>query len=173
MEYMGFRVTLDVQFGKMRDKVQIDIGIGDIVEPVEAIFTPFKYKGKPIFSGEIYLNVYPQEVIFSEKLETIISKGIINSRMKDYHDLLIMIREPNFFDINKLANAIQATFNHRKTPTSLPINFDSSGMQSLQILWSKHLHGLGLFRERLNFPNQISDVINEINRWITSNKLQL
>lgn len=165
MEYTGFRVTLDAQFGKMRDKIQIDIGIGDAVVPVETTFTPFEYKGKPIFAGEISLYVYPPEAIFAEKLETIISKGAINSRMKDYHDLLVMIREPNFLNAEKLTNSIQATFNRRGTPISLSINLDSAGIQSLQALWSNHLRGLGVFRERLNLPDQISDAINEINDW--------
>lgn len=171
MEYTGFRITLNAQFGKMRDKIQIDIGIGDVVVPVEATLNPFEYKGKPIFAGEISLYVYPPEAIFSEKLETIISKGIINSRMKDYHDLLVMIREQNFLDIEKLSNSIQATFNRRGTPISLSINIDSNSIQSLQALWRNHLSGLGAFRERLNFPNQIHEAIEEINTWVTSNKL--
>ncbi len=166
MEYIGFRVTLNAQFGKMHDKIQIDIGVGDVVVPVEATFNPFEYKGKPIFAGEISLYVYPPEAIFSEKLETIISKGIINSRMKDYHDLLVMIREQNFLDTGKLPNSIQATFNRRGTPISLSINIDSNSMQSLQALWRNHLNGLGAFREHLNFPNQIDDVIKEINNWL-------
>lgn len=166
MEYSGFRITLDAQFGKMRDKIQVDIGIGDVVEPVETTFNPFEYKGKPIFSGEISLYVYPPEAIFSEKLETIISRGAINSRMKDYHDLLVMIREPDFLDTEKLTNSIQSTFNRRGTPISLAINFDSAGIQSLQALWSNHLRGLGVFRGRLNLPNQIDDVIKEINIWL-------
>jgi predicted nucleotidyltransferase component of viral defense system len=168
-EYTGFRITLDAQFGKMRDKIQVDIGIGDAVTPIETTFTPFEYKGKPIFAGEISLYVYPPEAIFAEKLETIISKGVINSRMKDYHDLLVMIREPNFLNAEKLTSSIQATFNHRGTPISLSINFDPAGMQSLQALWSNHLRGLGVFRERLNLPDQISDVINEISHWIALN----
>lgn len=166
MEYTGFRVTLNAQFGKMQDKIQVDIGIGDVVVPLETTFTPFEYKGKPIFAGEISLYVYPPEAIFAEKLETIISKGVINSRMKDYHDLLVMIREPDFLDTEKLTNSIQATFNRRGTPISLTINFDSAGIQSLQALWSNHLRGLGSFRERLNLPNQIDDTIKEINSWI-------
>lgn len=168
MEYTGFRVTLDAQFGKMRDKIQIDIGIGDVVVPVETTFNPFEYKGKPIFAGEISLYVYPPEAIFAEKLETIISKGAINSRMKDYHDLLVMIREEDFLNMKKLTASIQATFNRRRTPISLSINFDSAGIQSLQALWSNHLRGLGVFRERLNLPDNISDAINEINRWTTA-----
>lgn len=166
MEYTGFRVTLNAQFGEMQDKIQVDIGIGDVVVPLETTFAPFEYKGKPIFAGEISLYVYPPEAIFAEKLETIISKGAINSRMKDYHDLLVMIREPDFLDTEKLDNSIQATFNRRGTPISLSINFDSAGIQSLQALWSNHLRGLGVFRERLNLPNQIDDTIKEINSWI-------
>ena len=80
MEYPGFRVNLNVALGKMKDKIQIDIGIGDAVEPVEEQFHPFEYKGKPLFAGEITLLTYPVETIFAEKLEAIVSKGALNSR---------------------------------------------------------------------------------------------
>lgn len=86
--------------------------------------------------------------------------------MKDYHDLLVMIREPDFLDIEKLNNSIRTTFNRRGTPTSLTINFDSDGIKSLQTLWINHLRGLGVFRERLNLPAQIGNAINEINGWL-------
>ena len=34
MNYPGFRVTLDLRFGpKMKDRIQVDIGVGDVVEP--------------------------------------------------------------------------------------------------------------------------------------------
>lgn len=169
MEYSGFRVTLDVCFGNMQDKIHVDIGIGDVVEPIEAIFTPFGYKGKPIFIGEITLHVYPPETIFAEKLETIISKGVINSRMKDYHDLIMMIREPDFLNIEQTSAAIQVTFNQRATHKKFPIKFDDAGMRSLQILWSSHLRGLGLFRDQLNLAEDMREVIEEINNWISSN----
>jgi predicted nucleotidyltransferase component of viral defense system len=172
MTYTGFRVTLDAQFGKMQDKIQIDIGMGDVVTPIETTFTPFEYKGKPIFSGEISLYVYPPEAIFAEKFETIISKGAINSRMKDYHDLIVMIREPHFFNTEELTHSIQSTFSRRETFLS-SINFNASGIQSLQSLWSNHLRGLGVFRERLNLPDHIDEVIKEINDWIERNVLHL
>ena len=92
---------------------------------------------------------------------------------KDYHDLFVMIREPDFLDTEKLTNSIKATFNRRGTPISLSINFDSSGIQSLQALWRNHLRGLGVFRERLNLPDQIDDVINEVNGWVKLKKLRL
>lgn len=171
MKYTGYRVTLDAKFGKMRDKIQVDIGIGDDVEPVEMAFSPFEYNGKPIFAGEISLRVYPREAIFAEKLETIISKGVINSRMKDYHDLLVMISVPNFLDIQKLNDSIHATFKRRGTAKSLVIHFDPTGIQILQKLWANHLRGLGLFKTQLAFPDQISDVISHINHWLKLNGL--
>ena len=170
MEYVGFRIRLNVKFGKMKDKVQIDIGVGDSVEPVDAVFHSFKYKGKPIFVGEISLRVYPPEFIFSEKLETLVSKGVINSRMKDYHDLLLMLREPNFLERGKLLLAIQATFNRRNTKLISPIRFDKAGLQTLQKFWSAHLNGLGVYKAQLNFPDKIIDVIEEINEWLKKHK---
>jgi hypothetical protein len=35
---------------------------------------------------------------FAEKLETVISKGASRSRMKDYHDLLLLTRNTRFFN---------------------------------------------------------------------------
>lgn len=93
------------------------------------------------------------------------------SILKDYHDLLVMIREPDFLNIKKLTDSIQATFNRRGTLMSLAINFNPDGIKSLQTLWSNHLRGLGVFRERLNLPDQVGDVINEINGWIKLNGL--
>jgi|SRR3990167_300744 len=166
MEYIGFRIKLDAKFGKMRDKIQVDIAVGDVVEPVDVTFNSFKYKGKPIFVGEVSLHVYPPEAIFSEKLETLVSKGVINSRMKDYHDLLLMIREPNFLDRKKLFNAIKITFERRGTKFILPVMFDEEGVQTLQKFWSAHLRGLGVYKAQLNFPDEIGDVMGEINGWL-------
>lgn len=167
MEYTGFRIYLHAEFGKMRDKIQIDLGLGDLVKPLEKNFYPFEYKGKPIFEGEITLHVYPIETIFAEKLETILSKGAVNSRMKDYHDLLLMTRELDLINAQLLSSSISSTFKHRGTNLNIPVAFDESGMQSLQKLWMNHLRGLGTYKDKLNMPNQINEVIAEINYWLS------
>lgn len=171
MEYTGYRVILDVKFGKMKDKIQIDIGVGDIVDPIDFKVSPFEYKGKPIFSGEISLLVYPPEFIFAEKLETIISKGKTNSRMKDYHDVIIMLREPNLLNLNHLPNAINGTFQNRNTEKSFPIHFDEDTMATMQRFWSLHLQDLAGFKAKLNLPEQYTDILNEINNWVLSNQV--
>jgi predicted nucleotidyltransferase component of viral defense system len=166
MAYPGFRVSIKACFGKMKNKIHIDIGVGDSVNPREENIRVLQYKGKPIFEDEITLMVYPAETIFSEKLETIISKGATNSRMKDYHDLLLLCREKGLLENKELLEAIHATFKNRNTGLNLPIQFDALGMQSLQKFWAEHLHTLGVFTEKLNLPNEIIDVIQEINHYL-------
>lgn len=51
----------------------------------------------------------------AEKFEALSSLGIANSRMKDYFDLWILARHTDF-DGNTLRQAVQATFDRRKTP---------------------------------------------------------
>lgn len=166
MDYPGFRLSLNAAFEKMKDKFQIDIGVGDAVDPVENNFRPFEYKGKPMFAGEISILVYPVETIFAEKLETIISKGASNSRMKDYHDIVLMIREPDLINPKQLQTAVIATFRNRGTNFLLPIKFDDASLSSLQRLWSNHLNGLGKFKAQLQLPEKIQDVLAESNAWL-------
>lgn len=53
MEYDGYRVTLKMTFETMMDKVQIDIGVGDVVNPEEMEYQTFDYKGVALFSGAL------------------------------------------------------------------------------------------------------------------------
>lgn len=166
MDYFGFRAAMHAFFGGMKDKIHMDIGVGDHVIPDEKDIRPFEYKGKPLFVGEITMMVYPVESIFSEKLETIISKGSYNSRMKDYHDVLLMIRENNLLKKEVLLNTLHATFQQRATSLILPIQFDEQGLKTLQGFWSNHLRGLAKIKSELNFPVHIKDVLDEINKWL-------
>lgn len=168
MEYSGFRATLRAYFGNMKDKIHIDIGVGDIVIPAAKDYRPFEYNGKPLFVGEITMSVYPVESIFSEKLETIISKGSNNSRMKDYHDVMLMIKEPGLLNPVALVEKLQATFKHRNTKFTIPIKFDDTEMIQLQNLWGNHLRGLGDVRKRLDLPDEISVLLVEANSWLTN-----
>ncbi len=168
MEYSGFRATLQAYFSNMKDKIHIDIGVGDMVIPTPKDYPPFQYNGKPLFVGEITMLVYPVESIFSEKLETIISKGPNNSRMKDYHDVMLMIKEPGLLNPVALAEKLQATFKHRNTKFTIPIKFDNTEIIQLQNLWGNHLRGLGDVRKRLDLPDEISTLLAEVNSWLTN-----
>jgi hypothetical protein len=79
MDYPGYRITLNVSFAKMKDKIHIDVGIGDAVEPQHLEIKLFQYRGKPFFEDTISLLVYPIETIFAEKLETVQLLGTLRT----------------------------------------------------------------------------------------------
>lgn len=165
MEYPGYRIILKSTFAKMKDEIQIDIGIGDIVNPLTFELPLVKYRNTPFFEDTISLLAYPVETIFSEKLETILSRGSANSRMKDYHDLIMLIRNQEKIDTSKLVQAIRNTFSHRGT-TFKAIQFHETEIKNIQRFWTAHLNN-GNYSDELTLPKDILLVIDEINRYVT------
>ena len=121
-----------------------------------------------MFEDPISLEVYPVETIFAEKLETVISRGAANSRMKDYHDLLLLCRHSKLIDKVLLKDNIAETFQNRGTEFSIPVQFQPDELERMQSLWSGHLRVLGASRsEALSLPNNIATVIDELNHWLS------
>lgn len=166
MEYPGYRIIFKALFSNMKDKIHVDVGVGDVVEPQNREIKLFEYRGKPFFEESISLLVYPIETIFAEKLETILSKSSKNSRMKDFHDLLLLLRDENLYTSKKLHENVQKTFENRGT-TLKPIQFDEAGHKALQQLWTAHLQGLGDVSKELDLPENIKEVIDNLNSGIS------
>ena len=116
--YEGLRARLVAFLGGARCHVQWDVGFGDAVTPGP------QDMDYPVMLDEFpppRLRVYPRETVFAEKLEAIATLGIANSRMKDYFDLLALLREQAITP-ETLADAIRATFQRRGTapPEGVP-----------------------------------------------------
>jgi len=117
--YGGIRIDLIGLLGPARCKVQIDVGYGDAVTPAAGMASyPMLLADNPA----PFLRVYPKETVIAEKLETIVSLGIANSRMKDYFDLSILLGE-SILEEDVLVSAIMQTFARRQTsiPPGVPI----------------------------------------------------
>jgi len=168
MGYPGVEVAMMAYFGKTRFKVAIDIGFGDIVDPIKyAIPLTTSSKGD-LFERSVSLSCYPKEFIFAEKLETIIYRGSFNSRMKDFHDLYSMITSPTLFSFHNLEAIIRLVFEHRETKLTLPILFQEDELIRMQNFWSEYLRSLR--PEHLaSLPGNIVDVISKINEWLRFN----
>ncbi len=110
--YGGFRVMLLAMFENLRQYVPIDISTGDIITP-----HPVNYDYKSIFDQEIIsIKAYPIETMIAEKIETIYSRGFLNSRSKDYFDLYLVWKlQSNKIDKEILKEAINNTFSYRNT----------------------------------------------------------
>jgi predicted nucleotidyltransferase component of viral defense system len=72
------------------------------------------------------LRVYPRYTVVAEKLEAIISLGMANSRMKDYFDLWVILRDAQL-EQGILAQAVEAMLNRRGTrrPSGIPIGLSA------------------------------------------------
>ena len=117
--YSGVRVMLLGVIDGARCQIQIDIGFGDTVTPAPE---DVEY---PVMLAEFAvpkLRVYPRYTVVAEKLETLSSLGIANSRMKDYFDLWILAQHTDF-DGDTLRQAIRSTFDRRKTALTGDVPF--------------------------------------------------
>ena len=110
--YSGFEVNLKAEFDGLKTNLMIDITTGDVITYKEV---EFKYS--TIFDNEtINIMTYNYETIIAEKFESIISRNIDNTRMKDYYDLYMFVNL-KWNDINKdtLRKAIINTSKARET----------------------------------------------------------
>jgi hypothetical protein len=90
--------------------MQIDVGFGDTITP-----PPVETSFPTILNGPAALLLaYPKETVVAEKFEALVKLGMANSRMKDFHDLRALSQLFSF-DGEVLAEAIQRTFERRKT----------------------------------------------------------
>ncbi len=117
--YSGTRLTLTGLIDNAKCPVQIDIGFGDAVTPApELAIYPVMFDDMPAPS----LRVYPRYTVVAEKLEAIITLGMVNTRMKDYFDLWVILRDTPL-DQKILSQAVVATVTNRRTkmPNGFPV----------------------------------------------------
>lgn len=111
-KYPGFKVHLLAYLDDLRTHLLIDITTGDVITLKE-----IDYEYNTIFGDEtISILSYNIETVIAEKFEAIISRSVVNSRMKDYYDLY-MFTTLKWNNINKgiLVKAINNTCDCRGT----------------------------------------------------------
>lgn len=111
-EYPGIRVKLECKLQNTRIPLKIDISTGDIITPKEISFTY-----KLMFEDRsIHILTYNIETVLAEKLETILSRDIVNTRIRDFYDIAVLsIEKEEEISIDKLKLALQATAKKRKS----------------------------------------------------------
>ena len=133
--YGGVRVTLNAQLANARCVAQVDVGFGDAVTPgpSDAVY--------PVLLDDLpapHLRTYPVYTVIAEKLHAVVVLGMVNSRLKDYLDLVVMV-ERETLDAATLALAIAATFLRRGTglPAALPVGLSDefAGDDTRMALW--------------------------------------
>lgn len=111
-EYPGVRVGMETEFDGVRTPLKIDISTGDVITPKE-----MQYNFKLMLEDRsIEVWAYNLETVMAEKLETVISRNITNTRMRDFYDIHILLNlYGNMLDTKILGEALQATARKRET----------------------------------------------------------
>ena len=105
------------------------------------------------------LRGYARETVIAEKFQAMVALGRANTRMKDFYDIWILSRSFDFRN-DRLARAITATFERRKTPipTVLPDalteGFAKDSQKQRQ--WSAFVESVAYD------PGELMDVLTEI-----------
>lgn len=136
--YGGYRVMLSARFDTLIVPMSIDVSTGDVITP-HAV--PHKFF--EIFDNEksYKLLAYNIETILAEKVETILRRGVFNTRPRDFYDTYILSTTKNF-DKNLFTKALAATATHRGTikqiNNMLEIIKSIEDSSELKIMWDKY-----------------------------------
>jgi len=109
-DYEGVRVRFQGSLGTAHLTMQLDIGFGDVVIPAPASLEYPTILDLPAPK----LRGYSKESTIAEKFEAMVKLGALNSRMKDFFDIWLMLHHFDF-EGPKLAEAIAKTFSARRT----------------------------------------------------------
>ena len=86
-KYEDFRITLEAKFFNIKEFIKIDLTTGDVVIPRE-----IEYSYNLMFEDKsINIKAYHLYTILAEKIETVLSRNIANTRAKDFYDIYVLI----------------------------------------------------------------------------------
>ncbi len=159
-EYSGIRVRLEARLADARIPVQVDVGFGNAVVP------PPKWEIFPTLleHDPPRILAYSRDAVVAEKLETAVSLGVTNSRMKDFYDLHRLASSAEF-DGPTLVEAVRATFGRRQTPLPdkepLVLTAEFLTAPEREVQWRAFLR-----RGRLEAPPDARELVEDLREFL-------
>jgi len=146
-DYQGVRIKITTLLQRIRIHLQIDIGFSDeltskaVLIEYPNILPNFKH---------VPMKGYPKEVVIAEKFHAMVRHGDLNSRMKDYYDIWLLI-ETFEFDGASVQKAIENTFKKRDTelPREKPSALADEYIRANENRWSNFLRKMEIETEQI------------------------
>jgi len=156
-EYEGIHASFSAQLYKAKLMVRIDFGFSDKIFPAPATikYPTFLDLPAPKIKG------YTPQTSIAEKLETIVRRGFVNTRMKDFYDIWNLIQQHKF-DHDQLYKIIQQVLQNRGTeitekPKAFTEEFYTDTAKNDK--WSAFLKDINLK------PIPLREVITDLNNF--------
>ena len=122
-DYPGYRIAIGAVFDKTRQTLKVDITTGDSVTPKE-----IKYSFKLMFEDRaVSIMAYNLESVLAEKFETVVTRGVANTRMRDFYDIYILTTTQSF-DGSVFKLALDKTVEKRGTSEQMADTDESIAM---------------------------------------------
>lgn len=164
--YNNYSVAMNALFGKINVPLKIDITTGDEIVPKE-----INFKYKMLFEKtDIELLSYTLETILAEKFETILSRGISNTRARDFYDIFILFQlKESEIRWDVMRKAVAKTFKKRNSEQVLleyeDIIEEIRKSTYLLNIW-KNYQAENLYVQRIDFSS-ILKIISKIGQRVT------
>ncbi len=165
-EYPGIRMMLEATLERMRQVIKIDISTDDVITP-----SAVEYEYRLMFEDRaIPLLAYNVETLLAEKIQTILERGIANTRMRDFYDVYEVMKICAVrVDKGILSQAFTATCKKRATMFSkeemsetLTMIENSAGMAEMWEQFRKRNYFVG----NLEWKDVLSDVLDAVYTYI-------
>jgi len=136
--YGGYRVMLNARFDTLLTPLSIDVSTGDAITP-HAVLHSFSEIFDDESSYELW--AYNIETVMAEKVETILRRGVFNTRPRDFYDTYILSTTQKF-NKSMFAEALNATAAHRGTAEQIAdipeILHNIEASTELKVMWDKY-----------------------------------
>jgi len=154
--YTGVRVAMTAQLATARPRFRVDINVGDPISPA-----PENVRLPRLLGGEILMRAYTLPTIYAEKIATVIDRGTVNTRWRDFADIYLLCkRHP--VDGTKLVRSIHSVAAHRHV-LLLPLADVLTGYGEIgQERWTAWRRRQ-LLEDRL--PEQFAEVVSAVARF--------
>ena len=136
--YGGFCVRLNAVYDTIITPLSIDVSTGDVITP-----SAVQYEFSGIFDDDVHIKLwgYNIETVMAEKVETVLSRGVFNTRPRDYYDIYILGTTQKY-DKKLFREALAATAVHRGSTENIAETKEIitliSSSEELQDMWSKY-----------------------------------
>lgn len=162
--YPGARVSVPARIDRARAVLRVDVNVGDPVTPA-----PVEVDYPALLDRSFSVVGYPFESVLAEKIVTMIDRGELNTRERDFADVYLLSGRLNV-EGRVLMAAINATATHRGSQRQ-PLAVALAGLgNQRQSSWKTYLENAGLDAA---IPTSYSKVIEEVAAFadpaITSN----
>lgn len=155
----GGKIVMAARVGSARVNLRIDVGFGNPVTPgVKVIEFPSLLSN---VAPTPSTGAYPLETVIAEKVHAMAQFGVMNTRVKDYYDILLLSRS-HAFEKDLLADAITNTFAHQRRAVDPEMPGLGRGfVEASASAWKKFTAKL-----RSDVPADLGEAVEEISAFL-------